>query len=97
RAAPARRGRRSSGRVSGARLGDGPLAGLRDLLEHAVERERELPLRIVGAEAGKIGDVADVVAAAGLADVFGLQLAPDQGLEALDSLEHRDAVLPPAA
>jgi hypothetical protein len=63
-----------------------------ELGEDLIERNGELPLGIVAAEATEVGDVADVIAHPRLLDVLGAQRFCDQVLEAPDGFEDRDAV-----
>src|SRR4029079_2426987 len=69
----------------------------RELLVDLLERDRELPARVVGAEAAEVRDVADVVAEPVLVDVLGVERAAVEPLERGDRLEHRARVPAPAA
>src|SRR5688572_1412906 len=83
-------------------LGDGSLCtsarppSCDDFLEYPVERHLNVPPRVVAARLAQVGDVADVIAGAGLFDVLVAHALAGELLDAVERLQMRARVRPAA-
>ena len=68
-----------------------------DLFENGIEGAGDAPVRVVRAELGQVGDVADVIAFAGFIYVTIVEFPPGPAFDTINGLEHGNAVFAAAA
>src|SRR6266545_688680 len=68
-----------------------------DLRQGAVERILLPPFRIVGVDVAQVANIANMIANTVLVNILHPQLLANQFLEARDCVDHRNAVVSPAA